>query len=56
MTSITAWAIKAPHLDNWIYIHTIRFEKEDAIEAAKSFHLNNKNNVPVRVRVEEIEE
>jgi hypothetical protein len=56
MTStILAWAIKAPHLDNWIYIHTIRFEKEDAIEAARLFHIDNKNNVPIRVLVKEIE-
>ena len=53
---LEAWAIKAPNLipGGWIYIHTIRFEKEDAIEQARAFHIQMGDTVCVRVRIEEI--
>jgi len=54
---VEAWAIKAPSLipGGWIYIHTIRFEKEDSIEMARVFHIPMKGTECVRVRVEEIQ-
>ena len=54
---VEAWAIKAPNLvpGGWIYIHTIRFEKEDSIEMARVFHIPMKGIECVRVRVEEIQ-
>jgi hypothetical protein len=57
MDPIEAWAIKAPNLipGGWIYIHTIRFEQEDAIEQARSFHIPLKGTKCVRVKIEEIE-
>ena len=51
-----AWAVKNPSLvpGGWIYIHTIRFEVEDAMEAARAFHIPMNEVECVRVRVEEI--
>jgi hypothetical protein len=51
-----AWAMKAPNLipGGWIYIHTIRFEREDSIEAARAFHIPLKGIECVRVRIEEV--